>query len=61
MFNLVHKNKRIIQVFLGLIALTFVTWGIESYTTMRGGRDTVATVNGIEKHEPYKETQHNQI
>src|SRR5688572_4334113 len=48
MFNLVHKNKRIIQVFLGLIALTFVTWGIESYTTMRGGRDTVATVNGIE-------------
>ena len=48
MFNLVHKNKRIIQVFLGLIALTFVTWGIESYTSMRGGRDTVATVNGIE-------------
>jgi peptidyl-prolyl cis-trans isomerase D len=48
MFNLVHKNKRIIQVFLALIALTFVTWGIESYTTMRGGRDTVATVNGME-------------
>jgi peptidyl-prolyl cis-trans isomerase D len=48
MFNLVHKNKRIIQIFLGLIALTFATWGIESYTRMQGGRDTVATVNGLE-------------
>jgi peptidyl-prolyl cis-trans isomerase D len=48
MFDLVHKNKRIIQVFLGLIALTFATWGIESYTRMSGGRDTVATVNGLE-------------
>ena len=48
MFDLVHKNKRIIQIFLGLIALTFATWGIESYTRMQGGRDTVATVNGLE-------------
>ena len=48
MFDLVHKNKRIIQIFLGLIALTFATWGIESYTRMRGGHDTVATVNGLE-------------
>src|SRR4030095_977330 len=48
MFEFVHKNKRIIQIFLGLIALTFATWGIESYTRMRGGRDTVATVNGLE-------------
>jgi peptidyl-prolyl cis-trans isomerase D len=48
MFDLVHKNKRIIQIFLGLIALTFATWGIESYTRMSGGRDTVATVNGLE-------------
>ena len=48
MFDLVHKNKRIIQIFLGLIALTFATWGIESYTRMRGGGDTVATVNGLE-------------
>jgi peptidyl-prolyl cis-trans isomerase D len=48
MFDFVHKNKRIIQIFLGLIALTFATWGIESYTRMRGGRDTVATVNGLE-------------
>ena len=48
MFDFVHKNKRIIQIFLGLIALTFATWGIESYTRMVGGRDTVAKVNGIE-------------
>jgi peptidyl-prolyl cis-trans isomerase D len=48
MFDLVHKNKRIIQVFLGLIALTFATWGIESYTRMQGGRDTVASVNGLD-------------
>src|SRR2546421_4384850 len=46
MFDFVQKNKRILQVFLGLIAITFATWGIESYTRFAGGRDTVATVNG---------------
>jgi len=29
-----------------LIALTFATWGIESYTRYAGGRDSVASVNG---------------
>jgi peptidyl-prolyl cis-trans isomerase D len=48
LFDFFQKHKRIAQVFLGLIALTFATWGIESYTSMRGGRDTVATVNGFE-------------
>ena len=48
MFDLVQKNKRVIQVFLALIALTFATWGIESYTRFRGGRDSVATVNGLD-------------
>jgi peptidyl-prolyl cis-trans isomerase D len=48
MFDFVHKNKRVIQVFLGLIALTFATWGIESYTRMRSGVDTVAKVNGLD-------------
>ena len=33
-------------MFLGLIAITFATWGIESYTRYSGGRDTVASVNG---------------
>ena len=48
MFDFVQKYKRVIQVFLALIAITFATWGIESYTRFRGGRDTVATVNGLE-------------
>lgn len=48
MFDLVHKYKKLVVVILGLIAITFATWGIESYTTMRSGRDAVATVNGME-------------
>ena len=48
MFDFVHRNKRVIQVFLALIAITFMTWGIESYTRMVGGRDTIATVNGLD-------------
>jgi len=48
MFDLVQKYKRVIQVFLGLIAITFATWGIESYTRMSSGRDTVASVNGLD-------------
>jgi peptidyl-prolyl cis-trans isomerase D len=47
-FDLVTKYKRVIQVFLGLIAITFATWGIESYTSFRAARDTVASVNGME-------------
>lgn len=48
MFDLVHKYKKLVTVILGLIAITFATWGIESYTNMRGGGDAVATVNGID-------------
>ena len=48
MFDFFQKHRRIGQIILGLIAITFVTWGIESYTSMRGGRDAVATVNGFE-------------
>jgi peptidyl-prolyl cis-trans isomerase D len=48
MFDFVNKNKRLIQVFLAVIAITFMTWGIESYTRFRGGRDTVASVNGLD-------------
>jgi peptidyl-prolyl cis-trans isomerase D len=48
MFDLVQKYKRVMQVFLGLIALTFATWGIESYTRFRGGADAAAVVNGSE-------------
>ena len=48
MFDLVQKYKRLIQLFLGLIALTFIGWGVENYSSMRGARDTVATVNGMD-------------
>src|SRR3989454_12704015 len=47
MFDLVTKYKRVIKIFLGLIALTFATWGIESYTRFRGAGDAVASVNGM--------------
>src|SRR6266849_171959 len=46
MFDFVQKHKLVLQIFLGLIAITFATWGIESYTRLTGGRDTVASVNG---------------
>lgn len=48
MFDLVHKYKKLVTIILGLIAITFMTWGIESYTSMRGGREVVASVNGID-------------
>ena len=47
MFDFVQKHKRVAQIFLGLIAITFATWGIESYTRTRGTSDTAATVNGM--------------
>src|SRR6266478_5974102 len=65
MFDLVTKYKRVIQIFLGLIALTFATWGIESYTRFRGAGDAVASVNGmkISQREFTEELQrqHDQI
>ena len=48
MFDLVYKHKRIVQVVLALMTVPFAIWGIESYTRVGGGRDAVATVNGIE-------------
>jgi peptidyl-prolyl cis-trans isomerase D len=46
MFDFVHRNKRVVQIVLGLMTIPFAVWGIESYTR-RGGADTVATVNGL--------------
>jgi peptidyl-prolyl cis-trans isomerase D len=48
MFDFVQKHKRVAQVFLALIAITFATWGIESYTRYAGNQDAVASVNGYE-------------
>jgi peptidyl-prolyl cis-trans isomerase D len=47
-FDLVHKHKRVVQVILGLLVIPFAIWGVESYTQFGGGRDAVATVNGME-------------
>lgn len=47
MFRFVEKQKLLIQILLGGIALTFATWGIQSYTSFRSQSDSVATVNGI--------------
>ncbi|MCB1960356.1 MAG: SurA N-terminal domain-containing protein [Rhodocyclaceae bacterium] len=44
MFEAVRQNKRIAQVILGLISLTFVFWGVDSYLNDRGGASEVATV-----------------
>ena len=43
MFDTVRNNKRIVQVFLGLIALTFGVFGVGSYVSE--GANTVAQVN----------------
>lgn len=48
MFDLVYKNKRIVQLVLMLMTIPFAIWGIESYTRVGGARDAAARVNGIE-------------
>ena len=47
MFDFVHKQKRIIQAIIGLLALTFAVWGIESYTRGRGHSDAVAKIGPL--------------
>ena len=47
MFDLVRKNKLILQGFLGLIAITFALWGVQSYRGASDSADTVADVGGI--------------
>jgi peptidyl-prolyl cis-trans isomerase D len=51
MFDFIQKHRRIAQVVLALIAITFATWGIESYTRFGGNQDAVASVNGSEISE----------
>ena len=48
MFDFFQKNKRVAQVILILLAITLLTWGVESYTNMSGSRDAVASVNGYD-------------
>ncbi len=51
MFDFVQKHRRVAQIVLALIAITFATWGIESYTRYAGSQDTVAKVSGYEISE----------
>ena len=61
MFQFIEKQKKLIQVLLGLIALTFMTWGIQSYTQFRGESDAVATIDGAKiTQRDYNEAQQRQ-
>lgn len=44
MFDLVHKNKRLMQLILAIIILPFAFFGIDSYFRGGSGGDSVATV-----------------
>lgn len=46
MFDLVHKNKRLMQVVLALVALPFAFWGIDSYQRVMSRAGEVAEVSG---------------
>ncbi len=46
MFDLVHENKRLVQIVLALIILPFALWGVSSYEKSGGSAEVVATVNG---------------
>ena len=44
MFDAVRNNKRIVQIFLGLITLPFAFWGIDSYVSNSGAGNDIAKV-----------------
>ena len=44
MFDAVRNNKRIVQIFLGLIALPFAFFGVDSYVRNSGVGNDVASV-----------------
>lgn len=46
MFDLVHRNQRLIKVVLFLIILTFMFWGVESYRGLGSNPNEVANVGG---------------
>lgn len=50
MFDLVHENKRVVQVILALIILPFALWGVSSYKSSGAG-EALATVDGEKIHQ----------
>ena len=47
MFDLVHGNKRVVQIILALIILPFALWGVNSYEKSKVSAGVVAQVNDI--------------
>jgi len=47
MFDFVHEHKKLLQVFLALITLPFMLWGVSSYEKAGNSADVAATVNGL--------------
>lgn len=47
MFDIVHNNRRVVQVILVLITLPFAFFGIESFVSNSGGDETVAKVGSV--------------
>lgn len=52
MFELVQKNRKIVQIFLVLITLPFAFFGIESFVNDTGGVDIIAQVGDIKITQP---------
>ncbi len=46
MFDAVRNNKKIVQIFLGLITLPFAFWGVDSYVRNSGAGRDMASVGG---------------
>jgi peptidyl-prolyl cis-trans isomerase D len=46
MFDLVHENKKLIQIVLAIIVLPFALWGVSSYERSGNTAVVAATVNG---------------
>jgi peptidyl-prolyl cis-trans isomerase D len=48
MFDFVHENKKLVQIFFALITLPFVVWGVSSYESSGTQSQSVASVGGTE-------------
>ncbi|WP_150428930.1 SurA N-terminal domain-containing protein [Dechloromonas sp. CZR5] len=57
MFDAVRNNKRIVQVFLALIALPFAFFGVDSYVRNSGAGGDVAAIGDVKiTHQQFQQT-----